>query len=443
MSQKLDFSVYKKRRQDLLSIVQKQYADNKNSAVVLFAGFETERVKFRQESSFFYYTGITDPGVVMVLDYDGTFTLYVPNCGEHRSTWMHSPIELIQDNAKQLGFDVVASLGQPLNGYQYYSFFDKKECEYLVTALEKKDTIFTLYPDNKHAYIEQRNTLKHLQTFAPTLEKKLVDISDSVATMRRKKDMHEIEAMYKAVATTALAHEAAAQAMRDGVTEAEVQASLEYMFTGSGAQPSFPSIVATGKNGTVLHYTANEGTLRNGDLVVVDIGAEVDMYCADLTRTYPASGKFTLRQKELYNIVLETQQYIADLAKPGMWLSYKEKPEQSLNHLAKKFLEEKGYGKYFPHGVGHFLGLDVHDVGDYTQPLQEGDVITIEPGIYIPQEGIGIRIEDNYWMVQDGLVCLSEDVPKKLEDIEKLVQQTFAYDDEQALTEPDEFVAQG
>ena len=108
-----------------------------------------------------------------------------------------------------------------------------------------------------------------------------------------------------------------------------------------------------------------------------------------------------------------------------MWLSYKEKRTQSLNHLTKKFLKEKGYDQYMPHGIGHFLGIDVHDVGDYTEPLQEGDVITIEPGIYIPQEGIGIRIEDDYWIVKDGAVCLSEDIPKSIKEIEALVKKNL------------------
>jgi Xaa-Pro aminopeptidase len=230
------------------------------------------------------------------------------------------------------------------------------------------------------------------------------------------------------------------QAMKDGVLEAEVQASLEYMMIASHARPSFPSIVASGKNGTVLHYNQNSGTVKNGDLVVVDIGAELDNYCADLTRTYPVSGTFTKRQKELYNIVLDTQEHIASLAKPGMWLKNKDKVDKSLHHLAVKFLAQRGYDKYFPHGIGHFLGLDVHDVGDYNVPLHEGDVITIEPGIYIAAENIGIRIEDNYWITKDGAICLSERLPKDADDIERLMQQALSgeSDDEDDEYEDDE-----
>jgi Xaa-Pro aminopeptidase len=247
--------------------------------------------------------------------------------------------------------------------------------------------------------------------------------------MRRKKDMGEIEALYKAVEITMLAHEAAAHALGHGVLEGEVQANLEYMFTGSGARCAFPSIVAGGKNGTVLHYVENSDQVKNGDLVIVDIGAENDYYCADLTRTYPVSGKFTQRQREIYNLVLATQEYIAELAKPGMWLSNKEHPDKSLNHLAKKYLSDRGYGHYFVHGIGHYLGLDVHDVGDYTTPLQEGDVITIEPGIYIPEEGIGVRIEDDFWIVRDGVVCLSDPLPRTVEEIEHFMKEGLEADD--------------
>ena len=201
--------------------------------------------------------------------------------------------------------------------------------------------------------------------------------------------------------------------------------------TASHARTSFPSIVAGGKNSTVLHYHENSGTLRNGDLVVVDIGAEYNNYCADLTRTYPVSGTFSKRQKEIYEVVLATQEYIASRAKPGMWLKNKDNVEQSLHHLAVKFLAQSGYDKYFPHGIGHFLGLDVHDVGDYTVPLQEGDVITIEPGIYIAEESIGIRIEDNYWITKDGAVCLSENLPKEVEDIEGFMQDILNRRDEE------------
>jgi Xaa-Pro aminopeptidase len=428
VDQNHDFSINALRRRDLVNGIREEYRD-KTGIIVIFAGFEGECRAFRQESSFYYLTGISEPGIVLVIDLNGKSTLYVPNCGPLRSKWVFSPIELIQENAKKLGIDEITVLGIECVGYQFHPFFPKQEYDFLLQRLQKTVTengnIFTLYPTTPHEYSEQRLFLGRLESFMPGLSSSLIDVADIVAHQRRIKDMREIELIYAATEITSMAHEAAAQAIRQDVLECEVQASIEYIFTASGGTLAFPSIVASGKNSTVLHYQINNGTLKNGDLVVIDIGAEYAHYCSDLTRTYPVSGKFTKRQREIYDLVLETQEYIASLAKPGYWLNNKEVPEKSLNHLARAYLAKKGFDKYFIHGIGHYLGLDVHDVGDYKKPLQEGDVFTIEPGIYIPEESLGVRIEDDYWVVKDGVVCLSENLPKKAQDIERLMAQEF------------------
>lgn len=425
-----DFSMHVLRRKELINTIKQEYS-NKKGVVVLFAGFEDDRHVFRQESSFYYLTGIKEASTVLVMDMDGETTLYLPNCGVSRSSWIYSPVELTQENAKIMGIDSVTTLGQPCRGYQLHPYFAQSEYQALLERLDNEikngGSIFTLVPDNAHEYQQQRLVLNRISQFILDFPQLLVDISGHVAAMRQRKDIKEIEKLYKAVEITVMAHEAAAGVIAPDVSECEVQASIEYMFIGSYARAAFPGIVAGGKNGTILHYTANKDTLKAGDLVVVDIGAEYDYYCADITRTYPVSGKFTEWQKKIYNFVLETQDYIASLARPGYWLSNKDYPEKSLNHLAKKYLQECGYGDYFIHGIGHYLGLDVHDVGDYKRPLQEGDVITIEPGIYIPEEKIGIRIEDDYWIVKDGAICLSEHLPKKPEEIEAMVQQNVEY----------------
>lgn len=433
LQQEKDYSVFALRRKDLLQAVRETYPEQ-SGLIVLFAGFEQERIPFRQESSFYYFTGIREPGVVVTINGDGKSTLYIPNCGDQRSKWVAGALAATKEHAKAYGLDEITVLGDACPGYQFHPFFAKNTYQKFLDCLQglvgNKQKLFTLCPDNAHEYIEQRLVLQRVQSFVSGLQQETVNIADVVAQMRRKKDMQEIEQLYKAIEITGLAHEAAAQAIEDGVSECEVQASLEYMMTGSCTRPSFPSIVASGKNGTILHYIENSKTIKNGELVIVDIGAEYNGYAADLTRTYPVSGTFSKRQRELYNIVLQTQQYIADVAKPGYWLNNKEEPEKSLHHLAIKFLKEKKYDKYFVHGIGHFLGLDVHDVGDYKKPLQEGDVITIEPGLYIPEECIGIRIEDDYWVVKDGVVCLSEDLPKQADEIEKFMQQSSEDEDD-------------
>lgn len=421
-----DTTILKLRIKDLLTHIKQAYPE-KMGKIVLFADFETDRVRFFQESTFYYFTGLQEPGVVLTIDFDGYTTLYVPNYLHERAKWVASSLTLDKEYAKKIGINEIKLAGNLCSGYQIYPFSNQEYYLHLVEDLAKDvavhEHLFVLNPNNDCEYIQQRLLLQQLRLFGCTQAS--IDISPLVAAMRRIKDIKEIENLYKAIEITSHAQEAAAKAIAAGVTESEVQASLEYIITGSQARIAFPSIVATGKNATVLHYMESNAVLQKGELVVVDIGARYNGYCADITRTYPVSGVFTKRQKEIYAIVLETQEYIASRAKPGIWLSYKERPEASLYHIAKEFLKTKGYDKYFPHGIGHFLGLDVHDVGDYKQPLQIGDVITIEPGVYIPEEGIGVRIEDNYWIVKDGAVCLSEGLPKSIDDIQDMVKEKF------------------
>ena len=436
-----DFATNSARRKELINAIKETHP-GKDGVVVLFASFELEARSFRQDSSFFYLTGLNEPGVVLTVDLKGHTILYMPNC-DTRSKWMFSEVPLTQENAKNLGINEIKVLGKPSASYTFHPFFPRDEYDLLLAELKKlveeNKTIFTFNPNNPREYVEQRLVLQRLEGFLPGLAEQVVDISPLVAHQRRIKDMREIDALFVATEITMMAQEAAAQAIEDGVMECEVQASLEYVFTAAGAALSFPSIVGSGKNSTVLHYTINNGTLKNGDLVVVDIGAEYGHYCADLTRTYPVSGKFTARQKEIYNLVLETQEYIANIAKPGFWLNNAQVPEKSLNHLARAYLAKKGYDKYFLHGIGHYLGLDVHDVGDYKKPLEVGDVFTIEPGIYIAEEKIGVRIEDDYWVVKDGVVCLSESLPKKADEIEKFMQEEELDSDESEFDEDETF----
>lgn len=407
-----DLKTFAERRNSLIEQIKTTH-NTKTGAVLLFAGLEHDRVRFRQDSTFYYFTGIEEPGVALWLTLDGHAKLYIPNFVTPRSTWVKSAVSVVQEAPARLGVDTIEYLGQPCEGYQLYPFFTARGHEQLLkqlsAAVVEKLPIFTVNPQTSYGAVEQRQILQRLGSFLPEIGAQFTDISPLVARLRRKKDKKEIEALYKAIDITLLAQEGAQKATEPGKYEYQVQAALEYvMMEAGGHGQSFPSIVAGGINGTILHYTENRDKLNPNELVVVDIGAEWNYYCADLTRTYPVSGKFTKRQQELYDLVLETQKTVAAAAKPGMWLSHPDHPEQSLNHIARNFLKQHGYDKYFPHGVGHFLGLDVHDVGDPREPLQPGDVITIEPGIYIPEEKIGIRIEDNYWIVEDGAICLSE-----------------------------------
>ncbi len=418
-----NYAPYIQRRTLLVEAVKRAHPQKKG-IILLLAGFEIERYAFRQDSSFYYLTGLEEPAVALIIGERGLSELYVPRYGTVRTQWAPSLVDATSEQLQRYGITAMHHLGQACRGYSISHACLTSEYENLLAFLEQQvqrsEVIFVLYPPE---VTEQTLILDRLLLSRPELKKALVDISPLVAALRRTKSQEELELIYDAVDCTMQAHEAAASRIEPDIYEFQIQAGVEFIFKESGGRAAFPSIVASGKNSTVLHYTRNDRLMREGDLVVVDVGAELDYYCADITRTYPVSGAFTPRQREVYEIVLEAQDYIAQHAQPGYWLSNKEHPEKSLNHLVRAFLKEKGYENYFNHGIGHFLGLDVHDVGSYMEPLKEGDVITIEPGIYIPQENIGIRIEDNYWITNEGAVCISEELPRDSYEIEDMMQQ--------------------
>jgi len=417
---KKEYAQFAQRRRKLVAEVKDAFDNPQDGIILFFAGYEHDRYRFRQESSLYYFTGINEPAVALAIDMRGKEILYVPQSQTKRAQWVDGAIEPNDELAKIIGFSDIAYLGQPVPGYHASPLFLQKSYENLIARCEKvKGPIFTCFPETGNGYIEQRQTIDRLCAFVPSIRSKIKDISSIVAAMRRKKSQQELELLRKAIDITIQAHRAAAKTMGENVSEAAVQAEIEKTFIENGASTAFPSIVGSGKKSTVLHYQNNHQIMQKGDLVVVDIGAEYQLYCADITRTYPVSGRFSTRQKEIYTAVLEAQALVAKHARPGMWLINKEQPQKSLHHLAVEFFRAQEIEKYFIHGIGHFLGLDVHDVGDVTLPLQAGDVITIEPGLYILEENIGIRIEDDYLITENGAECLSENLPKSIEDIEK------------------------
>lgn len=427
---------YVVRRNALLKLIQKTYPD-KNGALLLCSAFEKEREQFYQDSSFLYVTGIMEPGVVFLQTIGQEATLYEPNYQVDRSAWL--PATYDKKYLQELDISKIESMGEEAPGYALDPFSDKKVYSKLAEAIEgiikNGGVIFTPLTEIQ---FECRAVVDKLCELVPELRSNLISIAPLIAQLRRKKEQQELEYLYRAVEITAIAQEAAAGVIRPGRRESDVQAAIDYIFAEGQATRAFASVVGSGKNSTVLHYVDNKDLLQKNDLVVVDIGASFHHYCGDITRTYPVSGTFTDRQKEIYEAVLKTQEFVAAQARPGLWLKNKDKPKESLHHMAYEFLKEQGYEKYFPHGIGHFVGLDVHDVGDYTQPLAEGDIITIEPGIYIPEEKLGVRIEDMYWIVNDEAVCLSEGIPKTVKEIEDLMRHNQLKEDDKWETEKKE-----
>lgn len=234
--------------------------------------------------------------------------------------------------------------------------------------------------------------------------------------MRRVKDGLELERMREAMAVTVEAHRAVTRVLAPGLREYELRAVVEYVFTSRGAEAAaFPSIVGSGPNACVLHHGTGRRTLGRGELVVCDVGARKDQYCADVTRTYPVSGRFTKRQARVYEAVLEAQAAAFGAAKPGALL-------RDVHEAARAVIEKAGFGKHFYHGTSHYLGLEAHDSGSVESPLEPGVVITVEPGIYLAEESLGVRIEDDVLVTRSGAEVMT-DFPRKINEIERLLSR--------------------
>ncbi|HYK81687.1 MAG TPA: aminopeptidase P N-terminal domain-containing protein [Gemmatimonadales bacterium] len=245
-----------------------------------------------------------------------------------------------------------------------------------------------------------------------------------VDSMRLVKDADELARLRTAVDISVLGHIAAMQAARPGMWEYEIEAVVEGTFRRNGAdRVGYPTIVGSGPNSATLHYDVNRRQTKDGDVVLVDAGAEWGQYTADVTRTFPVSGKFTTRQKAIYDLVLAVQQAAFDATRPGTTIG-------QLNRVASEYMHahsgtlcgEQTCDAYFIHGLSHWLGMDVHDVGDYTTPLKPGMVLTLEPGIYLPAENLGVRIEDDVLVTTTGAQWLSAKAPRTPDEIERLMQ---------------------
>jgi Xaa-Pro aminopeptidase len=230
----------------------------------------------------------------------------------------------------------------------------------------------------------------------------------------------------KAVNASIAAHFAAMRSMKPDINEREISALMQYEWGKRGCErPAYAPIVGAGFNSTVLHYSDDSGPIQSGDVVVIDAAGEYSLYASDITRTLPATGKFTARQREIYDIVLGAQRAAMAAFQSGKSHLRRDQSD-SIHNVAYDYINTHGkdlhgepLGKYFIHGLGHYVGLDVHDAGDYDVPLAPGMVFTIEPGIYIPEEKLGVRIEDMYYVDASGkLIQLTEELPHTADEVE-------------------------
>lgn len=255
--------------------------------------------------------------------------------------------------------------------------------------------------------------------------------------LRSIKTKEEIEVVQKAIDITENTFRRLLQFIQPGVTEYEIEAEIWHSFLSQRATgPAYGSIIASGDHARTLHYVSNNAECRDGDLILMDFGAEYGNYCADLTRTVPVNGKFGRRQKTVYNACLHLHNYCKSILKPGISIvDYTEKVgEEATQQFLKIGLlrksdvknedpENRAYRKYLYHGISHHLGIDVHDLGTRTEPIQAGMLFTIEPGIYIEEEQMGIRIENNFWITKNGNIDLMKNIPITVEEIEALMKR--------------------
>jgi Xaa-Pro aminopeptidase len=368
---------------------------------------------FHQDSNFWYLTGINGADLVLVILQNSTYVI-VPGLSAVREAF--DGAHNLEKYAKRSGIDEFLSEHE---GWQR-----------LRESLQKAHSVASLASTPPYMKHYGLHTLPYRRRLIQRLKRTVAgiqihDIRTDLATMRAIKQPEELQALQKAIDITCeTLQDIATKDLKSSTHEYELEAALSYGFRSRGATGhAFAPIVGAGKHGTTLHYLANEGPVKPDDLVVLDVGAELEHYAADITRTV-SQRPITGRKAEVFKAVAAVQDYALSLIKPGvMPYDYelqveKFMGEQLLRLGVIKETSREQIREYFPHATSHFLGLDTHDVGDYREPWRTGMVITCEPGIYIPEEGIGVRIEDDVLITKDGYKLLSRACPQALTTVQ-------------------------
>jgi len=381
---------------------------------------------FAQEDNFYYLTGHNEEEAGLII-------LPALKSGQARDSW-DGPREILflpaKDPGKEKWNGVRLSPTDPDISART-GFASVQPFAQMRAVVEKLTKVYrnfaTILPYEKEVggYPHEKAVVDWLQLVDPSV--KLKDIRGVIETLRMIKSPGEIAFLKKAVKLSLDAHLEAMKMMRPGLYEYQVGAKMVEVHSMGGSEAQgYAPIVGAGPNSTVLHYDKLSRKIADGDIVVMDVGAQFSGYSADITRTVPANGKFTPRQLEIYEIVLGAQNAVFAALKPGM--NYCKSGDKSLYKISYDYINSHGkdlhgkrLGQYYIHGLGHNIGLDVHDPGDSCKPLVPGQVVTVEPGIYIPEENLGVRIEDDLLITDTGYEFLSERLPRDPAEIEKIV----------------------
>jgi Xaa-Pro aminopeptidase len=376
---------------------------------------------FFQEPNFYYLTGQNEPDAAVML---------LPDAPAGK-TW-NGPHEILYLPTRNLQLEKWegAKLGPDDAGVAAKTGFEVvKNADKLAADLQAAEKVWSavytvLPPKNEAGYPHFTKANEWIKATVPGAAIK--DGAPAIYAMRQVKSPGELALLEKAIDLSVDAHIDAMKTMKPGLFEYQVAARMKMIHElGGCAREAYAPIVGTGLNSTVLHYDVLDAQIQDGDVVVIDVGGEYGGYAADITRTLPANGKFTARQREIYDIVLGAQNAAIAAVKPGAKLYG---GADSLMGLSMAYVNTHGkdsagqpLGKYYIHGVSHHLGLDVHDPGDRNRPLEPGMVVTVEPGIYIPEEKLGVRIEDDVLVTETGYKILSERAPRTADEVEAMM----------------------
>jgi Xaa-Pro aminopeptidase len=383
---------------------------------------------FTQEDNFYYLTGHNEEGAGLIV---------LPTRDDAPSASAGGPREMlflpVKDPQKEKWNGVRMSPGDPgiqvRTGFASVQSFEHDFRSAVEKLAASYPNLYTILPYKKElgGYPHEKTVAEWLQLAAP--QAKLKDIREPIEAARQIKSLGEIGFLRQAIDLSLDSHLAAMKMMRPGLWEYQVAAKMvEVHAIGGSESEGYAPIVGAGPNSTALHYDKLDRKIQDGDIVVLDVGAQYSGYSADITRTLPASGKFTPRQREIYEVVLGAQNAVFAALKPGMNMCLK--GDKSLYRISYDYINSHGkdlhgqsLGRYYIHGLGHNIGLDVHDPGGSCQPLRPGQVVTVEPGIYIPEENLGVRIEDDVLITDTGFRFLSEKLPRDPAEIERLMAE--------------------
>jgi Xaa-Pro aminopeptidase len=420
---------------------------NPDSVAIISSAREATRsndtqYRYRQDSDFLYLTGFEEPEAIAVIapsHKEHKYTLFVRPRDPEREIWDGRRAGL-EGAREQYGADAAFPISE----------FEEKLGEFLNGAIALYYRIGNGNADLDETILRHIKQQRALGRRGQSVPEAIIDTGSIIHEMRLFKSAEEIEFMQRAADIASEGHIEAMKKARPGMKEYEIEALIEYTFRKNGASaPAYTSIVGSGANATVLHYINNDATLADGDLLLIDAGAEYRGYASDITRTFPVNGRFTEAQRDIYSLVLKTQMACVERVRPGA--SVDELKNYSIELLTEgmvrlgllkgepqELIKEEKYKQFYMHGLGHFLGLDVHDVGRYhikdeARRLEPGMVMTVEPGLYvapntkdIPEKylGIGVRIEDDVLVTADGNRVLSSKAPKQIEEIEELMARS-------------------